>query len=284
MFKAEMKKSLKNIFFIATVIVASAIAVYAAVTSIGIYNKDVEANAEIAARFAEDVYNPDYPMLSLFNHWMAEEWNSSGQALFYLLFPFFASLAFSWSICSEIKSGYIRHMATRANRTKYFISKYFAVFISGGLAVTLPMLINFMAVSSFVPAYKPDIYYDIYYAASNQTVAFSSLFFSHPYVFVIYRFLSTFIYSGLFAVSGAAFSLFVKSRIVACVFPLLLSLGLTYVSSYHFLPVNFSPSNFLHGGGSSYGSPWYLIVGEAAIMFLITFSAFLIKSKKDDIF
>lgn len=169
MLKIEIKKALKNVLFVVTLIVASTIALYSAVSVINLYNESVEIN-KISEDMYEDINNPDLAMSTLFNQWIAEEWTSSGQSLFFLMLPFFASLTYSWSLSSELKSGYIKHMITRMNRKKYFMSKYVAVFIAGGLVITIPMLLNFMTVSSFIPAVRPDIFYDMYYANSNSSL------------------------------------------------------------------------------------------------------------------
>ena len=283
MFKIEIRKALKNKLFLATLAIASAIALYAAVSVINLYNESIEMN-----KFSEnqigDINNPDLAMYTLFNSWISEEWSSSGQSLFFLMLPFFSSLAYSWSLCSEIKSGYIKHIVTRINRKKYFMSKFFAVFISGGIVIVIPMLLNFMLVSSFIPAIKPDIFYDMYYANSNTTQAFSILFFEHPFLFVGYRFLSAFIYSGLFAVLGMTVAFFVRNKFIVVAFPFLFSLTLSYISSYHFLPFVFSPVHFLHGGGEAYRTSAAVIICEAMALFLVTFITVRIKGEKDDIF
>ncbi|MCD7827017.1 MAG: hypothetical protein LUG85_00550 [Clostridiales bacterium] len=283
MIKIEMKKALGNIMFIATLIVATAVAVYsAAYVIVTVYNYAVENDALSESIFG-DTTNPDHAMITLFNQWMGQEWNSMGQSLFYLLLPFFGSLAYSWSLLSERKSGYIKHIVTRTLRRKYYTAKYIAVFVAGGLVVLIPLIINFMVVSAFIPATTPDIFYDIYYDM-GPTKALSQLFFSHPYVFVLYRMISAFIFAGLFASLGMSFSFFIKNRFVIVALPFLISMLLNYIDSSGYFKYLISPSLFLHNGGAALPTSAWLMLAEILIMFALSFGITVVKGKKDDVF
>lgn len=282
MLKIEIKKATRNIMFIITLIVAVIITMFSAVHVINQYY-DTIAYDNISESLMNDITNPDYAMISLFNSWIGQEWISVGEALFYLLLPFFSTLAYSWSLNSEQKSGYEKQIITRTYRKKYYISKYFSVFIAGGLVIVIPMLLNFMVVAMFIPAIEPDIFYDMYYGM-NTTQVFSTLFFAHPYMFVAYRLISNFIFAGLFATMGMSLTFFIKNKFLIVTIPFLLSLILSYISSYHFLPFVFSPVHFLHGGGDAYTTSIFVMIFEALFMFVVSFVITIVRGEKDDIF
>ena len=282
MLKTEMKKAAGSLWFIATLIVAVAVALYSAVFVINQYYDTIGYDV-MSESMLGDITNPDHAMITLFNSWIGQEWVSSGQALFYLLLPFLSTLAYSWSLASEMKSGYVKHIVTRARRKQYYVSKYFSAFFSGGLVIVIPMILNLMTVSAFIPAIKPDVFYDIYYGM-NTTQAFSALFFEHPFIFIIYRLASNFIFAGLFAAFGVSLAFFIKNKFVLVTIPFLLSLVLSYISSYHFLPFVFSPVQFLHGGGDAYVTSVWVMIAEALILFAVSFCVTMFRGEKDDVF
>ncbi len=280
MIKIELKKSLCNFWFIATLIVAVGIALYSAVNVISTYLNTLQLETQF---FETGTSNPDAPMITFFNQWIGQEWNSAGQSLFYLLLPFFSSLAYSWSLHSEIKSGYIKHVVTRTNRRNYFLSKFTAVFIAGGLVIFIPLIINIIAVSSFIPAVKPDVFYDIYYDMTPAK-AFSQIFFEYPVVFVGIRLISAFVFGGLFAVLGMSSTFFIKNRFVVVAFPFLLSLVLNYINSYHYFPFVISPMQSIHGGGDAYPTSSAVLMLIIAVMFVLSFGVTYWRGEKNDVF
>ncbi|MFR3037766.1 MAG: hypothetical protein ACLTLY_02965 [Agathobacter rectalis] len=52
-------------------------------------------------------------------------------------------------------SGYMRQMLVRAGEKSYLTAKFLATFIAGGLAMVVPLIINFMLTALFIPAITP---------------------------------------------------------------------------------------------------------------------------------
>ena len=81
---------------------------------------------------------------SLFYLWMGMTPMTQGSNWFCLIWPVLAAMAYGWSYADERRSGLFNQIASRGNPRRYYIAKYAAVFISGGLAVAIPVLLNLL--------------------------------------------------------------------------------------------------------------------------------------------
>lgn len=82
---------------------------------------------------------------SLFYLWMGLSPNTRSASMFYLIWPVLAAMAYGWSYINERRSGVYNQIASRTGAKTYYVAKYIAVFVSGGLAVGVPMLLNLLA-------------------------------------------------------------------------------------------------------------------------------------------
>lgn len=88
---------------------------------------------------------------SLFYLWSGLLPNTQGALLFYTVWPILAAMAYGWSYVGERRSGVFNQIAARTSTMRYYISKYIAVFVSGGLAIALPALLGLLANAMVVP-------------------------------------------------------------------------------------------------------------------------------------
>mgnify|MGYP004532681495 FL=1 len=95
--------------------------------------------------------NPSCTGFSLFTSWIALHPTGSGSMLFYLILPILSAIPYGWSYCWDRKTGYYHQVITRMGRKSYFAAKNLAVFISGGLAAGLPVLMDLLACAMFLP-------------------------------------------------------------------------------------------------------------------------------------
>ena len=242
----EIKKAYKNKLFLLSMLTASLIALYAAVFSIISYHKYVNADSASAA-LTGYALNPELPGITLFTNWIGADHISPAASLFYLLLPLIASLGYGWSYCSEVKSGYIKNVVTRTSKKNYFLSKYIAVFLSGGTVVAVPILLNTAVVSLFVPAIKPDVFYDVYYA-EHPWSTLTPLFYAHPVIYMLLKIIATFIFAGLISELCICVSFLSKNKFVTVFFPLFLFLFINYLSNTIGNIPQISPIQFLHTG------------------------------------
>jgi len=64
-------------------------------------------------------------------------------------------MPFGWSYHQERQNGVYNQIISRSSKQTYFISKYIAVFVSGGLAVSLPLLFDLFATAMVCPYVVP---------------------------------------------------------------------------------------------------------------------------------
>ena len=280
--KIELRKAFGNKLFLLTLAVGIVIASISAYQNIQLYLDAVAHNAYRKEVLPDILFNPMYPAFSPYTYWIGGDYQYPMTSLFYLLLPLMASLAFGWSFFMEKKSGYIKNVVTRTKKTHYFLAKYIAVFLSGGAVIAIPLVINFLTVACFIPAYQPDIYYSIYYSMGYHFL--SELFYSSPLVYVIYVMALDFVFSGLIATASMALTFFVRNRFAVVLLPFLLLLGIQYIQDtlYKIFQVIISPIDFLKAYSSGPVTGW-VVFPFMIILFLLTFGITCFKGVKDDV-
>jgi ABC-type transport system involved in multi-copper enzyme maturation permease subunit len=281
--KIELRKAFGNKLFLLTLAVGIVIASISAYQNIQLYLDAVAHNAYRKEVLPDILFNPMYPAFSPYTYWIGGDYQYPMTSLFYLLLPLMASLAFGWSFFMEKKSGYIKNVVTRTKKTHYFLAKYIAVFLSGGAVIAIPLVINFLTVACFIPAYQPDIYYNIYYSMHYHFL--SELFYSSPLLYVIYVMALDFVFSGLIATASMALTFFVRNRFAVVLLPFLLLLGIQYIQDtlYKIFQVIISPIDFLKAYSSGTISGW-VVFPFMIILFLLTFGITCFKGVRDDVF
>ena len=277
--KIELRKAFGNKLFLLTLAVGIVIASISAYQNIQLYLDAVAHNAYRKEVLPDILFNPMYPAFSPYTYWIGGDYQYPMTSLFYLLLPLMASLAFGWSFFMEKKSGYIKNIVTRTKKTHYFLAKYIAVFLSGGAVIAIPLVINFLTVACFIPAYQPDIYYSMGYHFLSE------LFYSSPLVYVIYVMALDFVFSGLIATASMALTFFVRNRFAVVLLPFLLLLGIQYIQDtlYKIFQVIISPIDFLKAYSSGPVTGW-VVFPFMIILFLLTFGITCFKGVRDDVF
>lgn len=131
---------------------------------------------------------------SLFIHWLATNISSYGSRVFFLVWPILAAMPFGWSYCGERKSGLYDQIVSRAGVREYYKAKYIAVFVSGGLAVGLPVLLNLLANALICPADVPGVQLSL--VAIFDGCFLSALFYAHPWAHSLIWCLVDFLFGG----------------------------------------------------------------------------------------
>lgn len=278
--KMELKKAFANKLFLCALCLAAAIAVYSAVFCIHAYHIFGQMDMN-SAQITGYALNPELPGTSLFTQWIGKEFISPASSLFYLLMPLLAALGYGWSYCNERKSGYIKSIVTRTPRKNYFLSKYIAVFLSGGAVITIPILLNIMLVAAFVPAIQPDVFYDVYYGAHPWSTL-TPLFYAHPFGYMLLKTAATFVFAGLIATLSLTVTFFNKNVFVVTLTPLFFLLLINYISNSLSNAPEISPIQFLHSG-KVYVSLG-VVLCEAILLFVVSFAVTVLRGKKNDIF
>ncbi len=283
--KLEFKKAFDSRLLWIVLAVGILIAGAAACTAISRYHYSLQEAAYLQSRLRDGVIlSPELGRTTVFNKWIGQNYNVMEATLFYTLLPILASLSFGGSYYSERTNGYVKNIFTRTSKKDYYLAKYTTVFILGAFVVVVPMMINLMLVSSFVPAYRPDLYYDIYYAAYPENFA-SKLFYERPWAFVGLRLIEAGMTGGLAACSSVAASFFMKNRFAVLLLPFLVLISISYIADMLgiYTSVELSPLSFIHGG--SEGNPVFgVILAYAAGAFALSFGITMWRGVKDDVF
>jgi len=226
MLRIELRKAFQNKFFFIGLATASLLAVLSAVYNIQTVAQEMQVSEGIRQSYS-GLINPHMPLYSLFNHWLCEDFNSLSGSLFFFIYPLISVMPYGWSLFEERKSGYIKNVVCRTRKANYFFSKYIAVFLSGGAVVAVPAALNFLITSMFIPAIKPDVFYDIGWTVREASM-FSECFFKAPFLYVLLRILLLFAFGGAISSVGFALAFSVNNRFAVVLLPFLGTLALHY--------------------------------------------------------
>lgn len=273
--KMECRKALINKYFLITLAVSCMFCILSAWYQITAYYEMLDHPFS---------GNPMIQMNSLYNSWIGGEGTSLGCICFFYLMPLLAAFPYGWSYAAERKSGYVKQLAVRGGRMEYYVSKYIAVFLAGGLVILIPMVMNFLAVAMFIPAVMPDMHFEMYYAVAYGTM-WSEYFYTAPLLYDIFYILLNFIFSGLFAVISLACSMVVRSRIAIVLLPYFIILLLHYSRTFLYYKVylEISPLHFLQAKCVENNTCWWIVLLEAGVFFLVSLGMVLGVGKKREL-
>ena len=128
---------------------------------------------------------------------------------------------------------------------------------------------NFLAVSAFVPATVPQINYSFYnYVLFGDLWA--DLFFDQPLLYVLLYILLDGLFGGLLALFAFALSFLIPNRVVILVLPLLLLLGLDYLSTmaagfWSSTPMTISLLDLLRAAHDATARGWVVALGAGIL-------------------
>ena len=281
--KVELKKAFTNKMFFICLVVGIVIAMVSVAQNLPSYWAAEEQNLMVAEQGFET--NPMHPMFTPYTNWIGNDYQFPMTSLFYMLLPLLAGLAYGWSYCTERKSGYAAQMVSRSRKkSQYFLAKYIATFLAGGAAVAIPLVLNFIVICCFIPAYTPDNFYWLYYSMDAHFLR--GLFFNTPLLFVCCIILLDFIFAGLFAAACVALAFFVKNKFAVILLPFLGVFAVQYLQDNVLSTITdsiaISPMDFLRGYAMN------AVLGLPILIWLILLLAFTlgvtwIKGAKDDV-
>jgi hypothetical protein len=186
--------------------------------------------------------------------------------LLFLLSPILAVLPFADSYFVERKSGYLKNVCLRTHKLRYCAAKYLAVFLSGGTAVVVPMLLSLWMNSLLLPAIMPQASS----AASPvlNTHMWGALFYSRPFAYLFCYLLLDFVFYGLIAAISLVVAFWAENRFVVVLTPFLLHVALMYICRWLGVP-EYAPFDFLIPAGT----PLHFIEILAAGLLLLVLTA-----------
>ena len=266
----EIRKSLANKYFIIICIFGIVISLLHSYIIISDY-KGISQALEV---YSSKGQNPYSPITNTFTLWIGWDYKSKYSKLLFNIFPLLSVTPYCWSYSSEYRKGITNNSIIKNGVSHYHLAKYTAVFVSSGLIMAIPLLINFLAILLFVPPISPDSVYDIYYGVfSNSFMA--DTFYMHPFIYVLTFIILNFIYCGLFGCLGYAISTIIPSRIISVLAPVFTILAIDYtknsvIEQNAIERKNFSPKAFLCPA-KSLDTNNVIVIVEIIALFIITF-------------
>ncbi|WP_425756405.1 hypothetical protein ACPW7J_02765 [Ihubacter sp. rT4E-8] len=285
--RLECRKAVCNPFFFLAVLIGVVMTFFSLITMAESFARDMAQHRQISEEFG--LRNPLMQMESLFNHWIGGEGSSAGASDYFFLFPLLICIPYGWSYCSERRSGYIKNMVIRTGKMQYYLAKYAALFLSGGLAMTLPLLINFLAAAMIFPAVKPDPSYMTAYGIGASSFL-SMLFYGKPFLYIGMYLLVDFVFCGLIACLCFAVSDVVKNPIAVTLLPFFFLLGVHYFCDsfvYRKIEVMYtelSPMHFLRPIPMVYDTSGLVIFVWGSVLFAVTFFTAVIRRGRHEIY
>ena len=151
------------------------------------------------------------------NIWMAMNPNVYYE-LYIRLLPIIVVIPYAITYYTDNKKGIVKNYYSRTKKINYIIAKYIAVFLTGGVTATIPLIINLMAASAVLPA----IIAPIDSMPCNANGMWSYIYFTHPYIYYVMYLILQFICAGLLATISLIVSLYVNNAFIVLLFPAVL--------------------------------------------------------------
>lgn len=211
--------------------------------------------------------------------WLEGNAMSVESFVYFLVVPILAALPFGASYFGDRKSGFLKGMYMRLPRKKYLSAKYAAVFLSGGMAVVLPLVLNLLCALVLLPNLEPPVILRL--NGINPLNTFYQVYFSHPLLYILIFLCIDFLLGGIFACVCLAASFISDYQIIVLLCPFFLQLGIHIVLTILGTPEASSVQFAMSGTGLKH--LWvfgiYLVVGIFTTLFI-----FKHKGEREDVF
>ncbi|MGN0056536.1 MAG: hypothetical protein ACI360_08885 [Atopobiaceae bacterium] len=265
--RMELQKAFRNPWLVVALSIAIALAVYSAV-------------GDILARYNYGIGKYDYKYLSpspdsCFRYWISMDFIQPTSTLLFHLLPLLAVIPYAWSFRTELQSGYLMQVTSRQTLGRYLTAKGIAVFLTGASVAMVPLVVNFLILACFVPAYMPDITAVIYIGIDDEDL-WSWFLYNLPLIYVLLYTLLAGVLSGLWALFVHALSFFIDNRVALLSAPYLGLLGIQFVTDRIWLAmgdlsgVELGLSANMRAGTESYLHNGWVILAEGAILLALS--------------
>ena len=279
MIRQEMKRLFSSWMFRAVLTVSLLIPFFNTYETWQVTVNDLKMTNQIAAEQTEWVF------LSVFAKWIGIETYTSGYSLFFFVFPLLVCIGYGWSFRQELETGYINQIISRVGKKRYYTSKYVSTFLSGGMILALPLLLNLIVGMTFCNLALPDET-SLYFNMGNRNFL-GPLFFTHPLWFCFLYMLTDFAFGGSLVCLCMTFSYFIKGRVLALPIPFLLLLVWDHISSSYLIQKDTvytaSILRMAHPGPIGYYNSGVIFLSVIAVIFVITALITVNKAGKSDV-
>jgi len=155
--------------------------------------------------------------------------------------PLLVLIPYADSLLSDIQSRAIDFLVFRSGRKDYLRSKLLAIALSGGVCLVVVLLVMVLSSSVYGINFKSGIYATGMVNETEPFGPFSALFMTKPALYLVYLFVSAFLFGITYSLFGTAMSVIFKNKFIGFSVPLFL------FQIVDFIGVSMNPQ------------PWYLI-------------------------
>ncbi len=220
------------------------------------------------------MFGTSYEGLSLVMFWLGGSNISMGNMIFYIIFPLLSTIPYSWSLFTDINSGYVNQILTRSNRKSYLRARFLVTFLAGGAAIVIPMVLNLMMTAWVMPSVTPSV---LLLSPPIEGQFLSHLFYKNNALYIVAVLVTEFFWGGTLACIGLTAGLFVHSAVVSVLMPFLIMFSYSFIQgaltapeeAYTVRKLETDPFMLLQPWESSAAPAWYLII---ILVFLIIFT------------
>lgn len=216
--------------------------------------------------------------------WIGGELVSAWSYLYYLVIPIIAVLPNSMSLFSDRKSGYYIQIESRNKKRLYYFAKYISTFISSGIAVIIPLILNLLLSAAVLPSIASDPSTGT--AMIGTYSMWSEFYYAHPFIYTFIYLFIDFLFSGLFGIFGLAIGRYSENNFLTFMSPFILYfVTFTITTSLNTAENNitkFSPFYYLSPAQRGVYNEFGVIVVEFAALMIITLIIYIIGEKTDE--
>ncbi|MBQ7345414.1 MAG: hypothetical protein IJW45_05055 [Oscillospiraceae bacterium] len=200
---------------------------------------------------------------SLFSSWCGIAGGTYGSALFLTVWPVLAAMAYGWSYNDERIAGVYDQIAVRVGPRRYFLAKHTAVFVSGGIAVMVPMLLDLLVMALFYPATDP-----VYLRDCNFLCALN---YASPWAFSLARCLIYFLFGGAAACVCHVAGTYLRHGVMVILTPYAILMAIESLTtmlreSIDPVEILYTLSPFQMVRTAGFADPGWLLLGTLVIM------------------
>lgn len=214
-----------------------------------------------------------YQGFSLFVNWIAINLSSVGSRIFYLIWPILAAMPYGCSYYQDRKTGLYDHLISRTDSFTYFISKYAAVFLSGGTVIATPVLLNLLLNAMVCPYYLPKVISSLVMVFDGNFL--SELFYTMPWIYALIWCIVDFVWGGVTAcicfIAGTKPHLQVLVTITPFVIYTLIDYLYTIFLNIGHFNIEMSPLKLVAAASANHNPEW-LVISELSIILIVTFT------------
>lgn len=269
--RIELKRAFSSYGFYFSLIIGALISLFHIIFVIIPLNRDLDS-------FILQNSPMSYPGW-LFSDWLGGRLYSVFSYLYFMILPLLASLPHGDSFFTDVKKGVISNICIRTGKKDYYFAKYLSTFLSGGIVVIIPLLLNFLLSALLLPSMKPEVAF--WNTTVNEKSAFPNIYFTHPLIYILIYIFIIFIFSGFFGTLSLVCSYYVNYHFLVIISPFICYIFL--IAFFGLIGIEtFQPNNFLHPAYGENGLPGLVI--ETFLLFLITWFGFAHKGGKEDIY